>query len=55
LSSGRNDEFLPLHASRRRFTAAGSDTKIGTIVVTHVERSVVRYVPELSFAPRPIT
>jgi hypothetical protein len=24
-------------------------------IVTHVERSVVRYVPELSFAPRPIT
>jgi hypothetical protein len=24
-------------------------------IVTHVERSVVRYVPELSFSPRPIT
>jgi len=24
-------------------------------IVTHVERSIVRYVPELSFAPRPIT
>jgi hypothetical protein len=24
-------------------------------IVTHVERSVIRYVPELSFAPRPIT
>jgi len=24
-------------------------------IVTHVERSVVRYVPELSFPPRPIT
>jgi len=24
-------------------------------IVTHVERSVVRYVPDLSFAPRPIT
>jgi hypothetical protein len=24
-------------------------------IVTHVERSIVRYVPELSFAPHPIT